>query len=53
MKLSQKDKKIIKDGNFMEQTSLLIDHFDDTDKTWIVEAREYFHKCNPNLFKKH
>jgi len=50
--LSIKDKKIIKDGTFMEQTSLLIDHFDDDNQKWIIEARAYFHKCNPNLFKQ-
>jgi len=48
--LSRKDKNIIRWGTFMEQTSLLIDHFDDKNKKWIVEARKYFHKCNPEIF---
>ena len=49
--LSRKDKNIIRYGTFMEQTSLLIDHFEDKSKRWIIEARKYFYKCNPNLFK--
>ena len=49
--LSKQDKKIIREGTFMQQTSLLIDHFDDKSEEWIKEARRYFHECNPYLFK--
>jgi hypothetical protein len=47
--LSEKDKEILKNGDFMEQTSLLIDHFNDESKGWVKEAREYFRKSHPNI----
>jgi len=45
--LSDIEKRILKSGNFMIQTSLLLDHMNDDN--WIKEARAYFHKCNPNI----
>ena len=45
--LTKKDKEIIENGTFMQQTGALIEHFDDD--TWIREAHALLRK----VMKKH
>lgn len=51
-KLTEEDKSILKAGNFFEQSSLLIDHFNDKDDKWIREARRYFRICHKKILNK-
>ena len=48
--LSDKEKNILKNGSFMEQSSLLLNKFND--ERWIKEANKYFRKIHKSIFTK-